>query len=267
VTGPYRLPSGGSRIDRSRPVRFRWDGRELEGFVGDTLASALLANGVRIVGHGIYSRRPRGVFSAGPEEPNALVDVVWPDGTPEPMLRATTVELVEGLAARPLAGFGRLTAPDERRYDKRHVHTDVLVVGAGTAGIDAATTAAERGDRVIVADERPAIDARVAGETTLLAGSTVTGVYDHGYAIIAVRRPGSRTSGTLWHVRAKRIVLATGAIERPLAFAGNDRPGVMLAAAARSYVEAYGVAPGRRAPSTSAPPVACTRRRAPRPPR
>jgi len=266
VTGqPNRLPSGG-RIDRSRPVRFQFDGRELDGSAGDTLASALLACGVRVVGRGIYTGRPRGVFAAGGEEPNALVQVDWPSGASEPMLRATQVELVDGLRARSLAGRGRLERPDDRRFDKRFVHADVLVVGGGPSGIAAALEAAQREARVILVDEQPevgggllatrdgsaplraAIDALARhAEVTVLTRSTAIGVYDHGYVVVAERRPGRATEGRLWHVRAARIVLATGAIERPIVFADNDRPGVMLAGAARTFVNRYAVRPGTRA--------------------
>ena len=151
-----RLPSGGRSIDRARPVRFTFDGRELSGFAGDTLASALLANGITSVATSVYRRRPRGVMTAGPEEPNALVQVTWPDGTSEPMLRATRVELVDGLAASSRAGKGRLVAAPASRHDRRYAHADVLVVGAGAAGLTAA--AAAPGDaRLIVLDDGPSI--------------------------------------------------------------------------------------------------------------
>ena len=142
-----RLPTGGDRIDRSRPVAFTFDGRSLTGFHGDTLASALLANGIDRVATSIYDGRPRGVMTAGMEEPNALVQVTWPGGASEPMVRATQVELVEGLRAESLAGKGRLSdgPPDPGRFDRRYVHTDVLVVGAGAAGLAAAE--ANRGRR------------------------------------------------------------------------------------------------------------------------
>uniref|UniRef100_UPI0019636858 (2Fe-2S)-binding protein n=1 Tax=Nonomuraea lactucae TaxID=2249762 RepID=UPI0019636858 len=123
-----RRDSGG-RVDRSRTLRFRFDGREYTGHPGDTLASALLANGVRRVATSVKLGRPRGVFSAGSEEPSAVVQIEEP--FPEPMLPATTVELYDGLAARSLAGQGRLAAaPDPARYDAVHAHCDVLVVGA-----------------------------------------------------------------------------------------------------------------------------------------
>lgn len=251
-----RLPTGGNRIDRSRPVRFTFDGREYEGFAGDTIASALLANGVRVVGRGIYTGRPRGVYTAGSEEPNALVQVGWPDGTSEPMLRATVVEIEDGLSARSLAGFGRLeTATDDPRSDKRYRHVEVLVIGGGAAGRQAAAEAAGgRGagsagasspHRVLLVDEGPAIEPIDGVET--LARSTALGIYDHGFVTVAERRPQPGTEGRLHHVRAGRIVLATGALERPIVFADNDRPGVMLASAARAFADRYGVLVGGRA--------------------
>ena len=235
-----RLPRGG-RVDRSRPLRFRFDGREYEGLAGDTLASALLANGVAVVGRGIQTGRPRGIFSAGPEEPNALVQV----GN-EPMLRATQVELAEGLVAESLAGKGRLIdAPDTGRFDKRYIHCEVLVVGGGRSGRAAVVKAARTGGRVILVSDDPDIT-ELAGVRTL-ARATAIGYFDHGYVLVAEHRPGEGTEGRLWHIRAGRVVLAPGAIERPIAFPDNDRPGVMLAGAARKYVDRFAVKPGERA--------------------
>ncbi|MDF2709751.1 MAG: ferredoxin [Nonomuraea muscovyensis] len=273
-----RRESGG-RIDRSRTLRFTFDGREYTGHPGDTLASALLAAGVRRVATSVKLGRPRGVFSAGSEEPSAVVQIEAP--FPEPMLPATTVELYDGLAASSLAGQGRLAAePDPARYDAVHAHCDVLVVGAGPAGLAAARAAADTGARVILADERPepggallgtaeAVDgvpgpewaaATVAGlaelpDVTVLRRTTVFGYYDDNYLVAVERRTGHLGAAApahvarerVWRIRAGRVVLATGAHERPIAFAGNDLPGVMLADAARAYAHRYGVLPGRRA--------------------
>ena len=218
-----RLDAGGSWIDRSKPLTFRFGDEEYEGFEGDTLASALLANGV--VG-GFMSPilgRPRGVMTAGPEEPNAFVEVSEPWF--DPIVAATTVELVDGLVADPRAGVGRL--PDPAKVSSveavhRHVHVETLVVGGGPAGRKAAVAAASRGDRVILMDERHRI----------------------GYVVAHER---STALERLWHVRAARVVLETGAHERFIAFAGNDRPGVMLASAAATYAERFAVLPGDRA--------------------
>jgi len=252
-----RLPSDG-RIDRTPPIHFTFNGIRYDGYVGDTLASALLANNVRVVAYSVTYGRPRGIFSAGVEEPNALVQL----GN-ETMLRATQVELVEGLEATGLNGRGRLsTEPDRNRYDKIYAHCEVLVIGGGRAGITAALEAAQTGDRVILVDEQAEVGGRLlsAGWSDWLAGSiaslesapdvriltraTAFGYYDHNLVLIAQRL---ENGGRLWQVRAKRVVLATGAHERPLIFANNDRPGIMLAGAARTYVNRYGVAPGTRA--------------------
>jgi sarcosine oxidase, subunit alpha len=277
-TGGHRLGAGG-RVKRDRPLRFSFDGAHYVGLQGDTLASALLANGVSRVSSSIRFGRPRGIFAAGAEEPNALVQLEGP--CPEPMLTATTVELCDGLGARSLSGRGPLGAePDPARYDKRYAHCDVLIVGAGPAGLAAALVAARSGARVIVADDQPQAGGSLLGEQAVLAGepsagwvesveseletvadvrllrrTTVFGAFDHGKFVALERRtdhlgpsaPPHISRQRVWHIRAARAVIATGAHERPIAFADNDRPGVMLAGAARAYVNRYAVAPGRRA--------------------
>jgi sarcosine oxidase, subunit alpha len=241
-----RLAHGGAWIDRSKPVGFVFDGTELEGFEGDTLASALLANGVVGGFRSPILDRPRGIYSSGVEEPNAYVEITQPWF--DPIVAATTVSLIDGLAARSRAGVGRLpsdpgsvTTP---RVGHRFVHVEVLVIGGGVSGRAAARAAAVDGDRVLLVDEHPLVEDPTSSlGVTVLTNATALGVYDDGYTVV-LERPGE---DVVWHIRAGRVVLATGAIERPIAFAGNDLPGVMLAGAAETYVERYGVRPGERA--------------------
>ncbi|CAM5683623.1 putative Sarcosine oxidase subunit alpha [Streptomyces afghaniensis 772] [Streptomyces afghaniensis] len=271
-TQPFRHPTRG-RIHRDTPLTFTFDGTAYQGYKGDTLASALLANGVIQTGTSIKLGRPRGIFSAGVEEPNAVVQIEAP--FPEPMLPATTVELYDGLVATGLPGQGRLaTAPDPARYDAVHAHCDLLVVGAGPAGLAAAAAAARSGARVILADDQPEPGGSLLGtgelldwvdDTTarldaapdvrVLRRTTVFGYYDDNHLLAVERRtnhlgaeaPEHVSRERVWRIRARRVVLATGAHERSLAFADNDRPGVMLAASARAYVNRHGVLPGRHA--------------------
>jgi sarcosine oxidase subunit alpha len=310
VTQPHRLARGG-RIDRKRVLRFRFDGREYEGHLGDTLASALLANGVRVVGRSFKYHRPRGIFSCGPEEPSALVQLETGALT-EPNCRASETPLYDGLVAasqncwpsprfdlgaladraapllpagfyyktfrtgwewvwerllRRMAGLGRAPLmPDPARYDTTHGHADLLVVGGGAAGLSAALAAGRTGARIILADSDIEFggsllrlgqqEAWVAAmlealgelpDVRLLPRTTVLGRYDGNYAVAAQRVEGGAARQVLWHIRARRIVLATGAQERAIAFPDNDRPGIMLAGAAASYAVRYGVRPGRRA--------------------
>jgi sarcosine oxidase, subunit alpha len=246
-----RLPEGG-RIDRSRPIRFTVDGVALTGFAGDTLASAMIANDVLRVAPSAYRRRPRGIYAAGVDEPNALVR------QDEPMRTATTVPLADGLDATLLSGKGRLTDdPETTRYDKKFTHCDVLVVGGGPAGVAAALAAGRTGARTILADEQRELGGNLlsgnvlldwlAGateelhslpETRVLTSTMAFGYYDQNYVALAAPT-------RLWHVRARRVVLATGAHERPLVFVDNDLPGIMLSSAVRQYTNRYAALPGK----------------------
>lgn len=249
-----RLSAGG-RIDRDDVRRFTLDGRTFSGCGGDTVASALLAAGVITVGSSIYRRRPRGIVTADGSEPNALVQVErWPSGGPaEPSLPMTTLELVDGMELSAISGIGRLDqAPDPALYDRKYIHVDVLVVGGGQAGLRAADQAGADGARVLLVERSPALTGSAPAGVEVLMRADAFGFYDQNYVLVLERRtdhlasPADRgvSRHRVWHVRAGRVVLATGARERPLVFADNDRPGIMLASAVRRYLEQFAVMPG-----------------------
>jgi heterotetrameric sarcosine oxidase alpha subunit len=301
----FRNGAGG-RIDRATPLSFSFDGKTYQGFQGDTLASALLANGVRVVGRSFKYHRPRGILGAGFEEPNALVQLG--DGArTEPNTQATRVELFDGLTAtsqnrwpslqfdisainnlfhrllpagfyyktfmapaklwmtyekfiRRAAGMGVApTQLDPDIYARRFAHCDVLVVGGGPAGISAALAAGRSGARVILAEDNPhlgnaATELAKLDNVTVLTRTLAAAYYDHNTLILSERiadhKPASapfEPRQRLWKVRAQHVVLATGALERPLVFPNNDRPGVMLASAAQRYAADFAVRAGHRA--------------------
>jgi sarcosine oxidase subunit alpha len=293
--GPYRLKASADIA----PVEFRFDGRQVRGIQGDTVASALLANGFRVVSRSFKFHRPRGIFSAGYEEPNALVQLHAGEYS-VPCARATLIPLSEGLEVsskagwpnvsfdalraidfvhsvfaagfynktfiwpswhvyepiiRRLAGFGRApTGPDPDRYETRNAHCDVLVVGGGAAGIKAATAAAADSQRVILVEQDDFAGDKSSSLTNLknvrvLRRTAAVAYYDHELVTLSEtladgwgRRPRER----LWMVRAGRVILATGAIEQPLIFSNNDRPGIMLAGAALKFLRRHSIAPGRQ---------------------
>lgn len=319
-----RLQTGGRLIDRSHRESFTFNGRQMAGFAGDTLASALLANDQMLVGRSFKYHRPRGVVASGAEEPNALVGL-GEGARFEPNQRATTTELFSGLTAasqnhwpsldldvgvvndslarflpagfyykmfmtprpfwkhvyepfiRQSAGLGR--APKDRdadRYEHFHAFVDVLVVGGGIAGLQAALAAGRAGAQVLVMEQTahwggraPVDGVRIDGrpaenwvadtvaaldgmENVTLRNRTMgAGVYDHGYVLgyerVTDHSPDAEgPRHRLWRVRARQVVTATGAIERPLPFSGNDLPGVMLASAVRDYAVNWAVSPGDR---------------------
>ncbi|MEM9668784.1 MAG: sarcosine oxidase subunit alpha family protein [Pseudomonadota bacterium] len=321
----FRLPSGGA-IDRSSSLSFEFDGKSYRGFQGDTLASALMANGVRLFGRSFKYHRPRGIIALGSAEPNALVEMRG-DARREPNIQATMVELYDGLVARSqnrfpslrwdvmavnqlaspflqagfyyktfmwpasfwepvyeklirrAAGLGRAAeAPDPDHYEHTHAHPDVLVIGAGATGLSAATKAAETGARVMVLDEHAALggwlnheDGEIDGapykawldrqvstletkeNVEVLKRTSALGLYDDNM-VLALERVSDHlpeplagcARQRLWIIRPQKIIVAAGAIERPLTFVNNDKPGVMLASAAQGLARCYGVAPGKR---------------------
>jgi len=327
VSQPNRLQSDG-RVDRNKPLSFTFNGQRLTGYEGDTIASALLANGISLISRSFKLHRPRGIVGAGAECPNSIVQVGRGAAT-IPNLRATQTELYEGMEVnsvncwpsvrfdvsavnqlfasmlpagfyyktfmwpksfwhkvyepkiRKSAGFGTApTEPDPDRYEKVNRHCDVMVVGGGPSGLAAALEAGRRGARVIVCDEqnefggsllgsrefldgKPGMDwAREAleeleglDEVTLLPRTTAFGHYHHGFVSLLERvtdhlgptSPDKRPRQRQWRVRAKQVVLATGALERPLVFSNNDRPGIMTCSAVSTYINRWAVTPGRRA--------------------
>jgi len=326
-SGACRI-KGAGRLTPARTARFTFDGKSYTALEGDTVASALLAHGVHLLGRSFKYHRPRGILSAGPEEPNALIDVSRDAARRQPNVRATVQEVFDGakiasqnrwpslkfdvgainnlfspfFAAgfyyktfmwpreawvkvyepfiRRAAGLGVApTEEDPDHYASRYAHCDVLIAGAGVAGLTAALSAAATGQSVFLVDEQPQVggalhyDAattidgqngydwaqrtaaklRAMPNVTVLTRTTVFGYYNHGFLGLVERvtdhvaKPGKDLPRErLWQVRAKRVVLATGSIERHMVFANNDRPGIMLASAARTFLNHHGVAVGRK---------------------
>ena len=327
MSGANRIPGHG-RLTPAKTARFTFDGKPITALVGDTVASALIANGIHLVGRSFKYHRPRGIISAGAEEPNALLDVSRDKARRQPNVRATVQEVFDGMITesqnrfpslafdigavnnllspffaagfyyktfmwpkfawaklyepfiRKAAGLGVApTEDDPDHYASRYAHCDVLVVGAGIAGLSAALAAARSGASVILADERADVGgalhfdtgvnvdgqegfawaqdvaAELAGmdNVRVLTRTTAFGYYNHNFVALAERvtdhlaRPDkSLPRERLWQVRAGHVIMATGAIERHMVFDNNDRPGILLASAARTYLNHYGVAVGAK---------------------
>ncbi|MBP1875025.1 sarcosine oxidase subunit alpha [Ensifer adhaerens] len=327
MSGANRI-AGSGRLTPARTARFTFDGRTLTALEGDTVASALLANGIHLVGRSFKYHRPRGILSAGAEEPNALLDISRDAARRQPNVRATVQEVFDGMKvesqnrwpslAFDVGGFNDLLSPffaagfyyktfmwpkaawhkiyepfirraaglgvapteaDPDHYASRYAHCDVLVIGAGVAGLSAALAAAKAGAKVILCDEQPEVGGALRYESgttidgkdgwdwaqstvktlaamdnvTVLTRTTGFGYYNHNFVGLVERvtdhlpaldkaLPRER----LWQVRAKKVILANGSIERHMVFANNDRPGIMLASAGRTYLNHYGVAVGSK---------------------
>ena len=322
MTQSNRLSGG--LIDRSKVMNFTFDGKKFQGFGGDTLASALLANNVRLMGRSFKYHRPRGPLTSGSEEPNALVEL-RNGGRQEPNTRATVAELYDGMEAnsqnrwpslerdfmsindrfsnfltagfyyktfmwpaafweriyepiiRKAAGLGSVSREDDPDcYDKGFLHCDLLIIGAGPAGLAAALTAGRSGAQVILAEEDFVLGGRLIAEThglgdmsgadwtaqaqAELAGmdnvrimprTTIIGAYDHGiYGALEkvsdhmIAPEAGKARQILWRIYTKRAILSAGSTERPIAFENNDRPGVMLAGAVRAYANRWAATPG-----------------------
>jgi len=323
MSQPNRLPHF-DKFDKARPLNFIFNGRHLQGYQGDTLASALIANGIKLIGRSFKYHRPRGVMGSGSEETNALVQLEPQTPSTLANIQATKVELYEGLKAksvncwpnpewdilsilsifhrilpagfyyktfmwpqkawrfyeyfiRKAAGLGQSPSThDPDYYDKINISCDVLVIGGGPSGLSAALASSDAGATTILVDEQPSLGGQLLNEhqdqsdgvtlewlnkikselakissLKILTRTTAFGSYDQNFVSLLetrrhdLKKAEEKSRQRIWHVRAKQIILATGAIERPLVFSNNDRPGIMLASAYRAYINRYGVCPGR----------------------
>ena len=331
MSNNFRLESEGE-INRTEKISFKFNGKALFGYKGDSLASALLANGIHLIGRSFKYHRPRGILSSGSEEPNALVQIIKDKdkAKTDPNVRATQIEIYEGLEAqsqncwpnvkfdigeinsifssilpagfyyktfmwpsklwrkyeyfiRKSAGLGKSpTEKDPDKYDHKYYHCDVLIVGGGPAGITAALMAAKSGNKILLVDEKPEFGKNLLSSSKenikindlspaewikvkrkellnfknikTLNRTTVSAYHNYNYLImmqsltdhLSENEKKGKIRQRLWKVRAKKVILATGSIERPLVFDGNDRPGIMLSSAVKKYLNFYGVKCGNK---------------------
>ena len=331
MSNNFRLESEGE-INRTEKISFKFNGKALFGYKGDSLASALLANGIHLIGRSFKYHRPRGILSSGSEEPNALVQIIKDKdkAKTDPNVRATQIEIYEGLEAqsqncwpnvkfdigeinsifssilpagfyyktfmwpsklwrkyeyfiRKSAGLGKSpTEKDPDKYDHKYYHCDVLIVGGGPAGITAALMAAKSGNKILLVDEKPEFGENLLSSSKenikindlspaewikvkrkellnfknikTLNRTTVSAYHNYNYLImmqnltdhLSENEKKGKIRQRLWKVRAKKVILATGSIERPLVFDGNDRPGIMLSSAVKKYLNFYGVKCGNK---------------------
>ncbi len=331
MSNNFRLESG-EGINQTEKISFKFNGKTLFGYKGDSLASALLANGIHLIGRSFKYHRPRGILSSGSEEPNALVQIIKDKdkAKTDPNVRATQIEICEGLEAqsqncwpnvkfdigeinsifssilpagfyyktfmwpsklwrkyeyfiRKSAGLGKSpTEKDPDKYDHKYYHCDVLIVGGGPAGITAALMAAKSGNKILLVDEKPEFGENLLSSSKenikindlspaewikvkrkellnfknikTLNRTTVSAYHNYNYLImmqsltdhLSENEKKGKIRQRLWKVRAKKVILATGSIERPLVFDGNDRPGIMLSSAVKKYLNFYGVKCGNK---------------------
>ena len=329
MSNNYRLSSGGE-IDRTKRISFKFNGKILFGYKGDTLASALLANGIHLVGRSFKYHRPRGILGSGSEEPNALVQIIKDKAKTDPNIRATQIEIFDGLEVvsqncwpsvkfdigelnnifspilpagfyyktfmwpsnlwkkyeyfiRKSAGLGKSpTARDPDIYDHTYYHCDILIIGAGPAGITSALIAARSGKKILFVDEKAEFGGNLISTSNdhikinnlspkkwiedkyrelsnfenikILNRTTVSAYHNYNYLImiqnltdhLSEKEKKGKIRQRLWKVRAKKVILATGSIERPLVFDGNDRPGIMLTSAVKKYLNFYSVKCGNQ---------------------
>ena len=313
-------------VDQTNRISFKFDGKTYFGFKGDTLASALLSNGIHLVGRSFKYHRPRGIMTCGSEEPNAICQINPGTDLTEPNVRATEIELYEGLEAssqncwpnvnfdigginnfispfipagfyyktfmwpksfwkniyepliRKSAGLGKSpTLPDPDLYDHKHIHCDVLVIGGGISGIIAAKIAAKSGSNTILIDDKNTLggstifqnnenfkindeiskdwlfkeieELKKLKNLTIKTRTSVAAYHSYNYLLakenltdhLSKNNKTSNIRQRLWKIRSNKVIIASGAIERPLVFNNNDRPGIILASSVNKYLNFYGV--------------------------